>query len=79
MGQQPTSEYPFGIYADEVVVWQLGEFREPRALGNLRRIISFDPSATESGPFGRTRRSLVALARDALAKIEGGITPPRSD
>lgn len=23
---QPPSEYPIGVYADEVVVWQLGEF-----------------------------------------------------
>jgi hypothetical protein len=40
MGQQPASEYPIGIYSDEVVVWQLGEFREPRAVEGLRRIAS---------------------------------------
>ena len=69
MEQQPVSEYPIGVYSDEVVVWQLGEFREPRALEQLRRIVSFDPDATESGPFGRTRQGLVRLAREALTKI----------
>jgi hypothetical protein len=72
MQQQPDSEYPIGVYGDEVVVWQLGEFRESRAMDGLRRIVSFDPSAAESGPFGRTRKVLVHLAREAIAKIEGG-------
>ena len=70
MEQQPVSEYPIGVYSDEVVVWQLGEFRESRALEQLRRIVSFDPDATESGPFGRTRQGLVRLAREALTKIQ---------
>ena len=35
MGEEPISEYPIGIYADELVVWQLGEFREPRAVQRL--------------------------------------------
>ena len=70
--QQPSSEYPIGVYADEVVVWQLGEFREVRAIAGLRRIANFDPSAEELGPFGRTRQELVKIAREAIAKIEGG-------
>jgi hypothetical protein len=70
--QQPGSEYPIGIYTDEVVVWQLGELREPRAVEGLRRIASFESTAPESGPFGRTRHELVRLTREALAKIEGG-------
>lgn len=70
--QQPGSEYPIGVYVDEVVVWQLGEFREVRALDGLRRIAEFDPAAAEAGPFGRTREGLVGLAREAMAKIEGG-------
>ena len=70
--QQPSSEYPIGVYADEVVVWQLGEFREVRATAGLRRIANFDPSAGEIGPFGRTRQGLVRIAREAIAKIEGG-------
>ena len=70
--RQPASEYPIGKSADEVVVWQLGEFREVRAIAGLRRIANFCPSAEELGPFGRTRQELVELAREALAKIEGG-------
>lgn len=70
--EQPRSEYPIGFYSDEVVVWQLGEFKESRAAGALRRIISFDPFSTETGPFGRTRQSLVNLAQEALKKIEHG-------
>jgi len=69
--ERPDSEYPLGIYADEIVVWQLGEFREMRALEQLRRITSFLPDSAETGPFGRTRESLVRLAREALDKIEG--------
>jgi hypothetical protein len=71
-GEQPASEYPIGAYADEVVVRQLGEFREVRAIDGLRRIAGFDPSAAELGPFGRTRNALVEFAREAIAKIEGG-------
>lgn len=71
IGGQPASEYPLGAYLDEVVVWQTGEFRETRAVPDLRRLIGFDPLATETGPFGRTRGSLVHLAEQALAKIEG--------
>jgi hypothetical protein len=70
--QRPPSEYPIGAYVDEVVLWQLGEFREVRALASLRRIANFDPSAKETGPFGRTRQTLVQIARDAIAGIEGG-------
>jgi hypothetical protein len=70
--QHAPSEYPFGVYADEVVVWQLGEFREVRAIEGLRRIAGFDPSATGLGPFPRTRQVLVKLAQEAIAKIEGG-------
>ena len=74
MEEQPASEYPAGTYAyaDEVVVWQLGEFREPRAVEGLRRVASFNPAAAEPGPFRRTRRGLVKLAQEALVKIEGG-------
>lgn len=70
MEEQPGSEYPIGIYADEIVIWQLGEFREERASEQLRRIAAFAPDAEESGPFGRKREGLVSLARAALDKIE---------
>jgi hypothetical protein len=71
--EQPASEYPIGIYRDEMVVWQLGEFRETRAVEELQRIAHFDPEAHEAGPFGRTRRKLIATAKDALSKIDGAI------
>ena len=68
--EEPNSEYPLGIYSDEIVVWQLGEFREARAIEHLRRIASFDTVTTADGPFGRTRQDLVETAREALKKIE---------
>jgi hypothetical protein len=68
ISEQPVEEYPAGVYTDEMVVWQLGEFREGRARDNLRRIAAFSPAAS-SGQFGRTRESLVAAAKEALAKV----------
>ena len=68
--EQPSDEYPIGVYGDEIVVWQLGEFRDRRAVEDLRRILAFDPEA-KSAVFGRTRHWLVTLARETLAKIEG--------
>ena len=68
--EPPRSEYPIGLYTDDVVVWQLGEFKESRAAEALRRVALFDPSSAEAGPFGRTRERLVQLAREALDKIE---------
>ena len=67
--EQPNSEYPIGIYLDRVVICQLGDLRESRAIEGLKRIASFNPDATESA-FGRTRRTLVELAREALEKIQ---------
>ena len=73
--EQPTEEYPAGVYSDEMVVWQLGEFREGRAADELRRIVAFLPEAS-AGRFGRTRESLVATAKETLAKLgEGKPTP----
>jgi len=70
--EQPAREYPIGVPGDEIVVWQLGEFRESRAIDALRRIVAFDPEARSPGDLGRTRRWLVDLAREALAKIAPG-------
>ena len=71
LGEEPTPEYPIGMPADELVVWQLGEFRESRAIRQLQRIASFRPDITEAGPFSRTRQNLVQLAGEALEKIAG--------
>jgi hypothetical protein len=70
--EQPAEEYPTGgMYCDEMVVWQLGQFREGRAAGELRRIATFSPEAS-AGQFGRTRATLVAAAKEALAKLREG-------
>lgn len=66
--EQPSEEYPAGVYSDEMVVWQLGEFHEQRAIAELRRIAAFRPDAS-AGRFDRTRESLVAAANEALAKL----------
>jgi hypothetical protein len=71
ISEPPAEEYPAGVYTDEMVVWQLGEFREGRALDELRRIAAFAPD-TSAGRFGRTREGLVTAAQEALAKISGG-------
>ena len=75
--EQPKEEYPIGIYRDNLVVWQLGEFREQRAIHNLERIASFDPAASTGKPQPRrqTRHSLVQAAEEALRKIQGESLP----
>lgn len=72
MQEKPSTEYPIGMYVDEVVVWQLAQFREARAIEHLKRVASFDPASTDSGPFERTRLELVKLAHEALERIEQG-------
>ena len=61
-------EYPIGSYTEDLVVWQLGEFREERAVPDLKRIIQFD-TQTETGRFCRRHETLVANAKEALTKI----------
>lgn len=68
--EEPQPEYPFGAYIDDVVVWQLGEFRERRAIPDLQRIAAFDPETIGGSPLPRDRSKTVNLAREALAKIE---------
>ena len=79
--ERPTPEYPIGVYRDEVIVWQLGEFAEARGVPGLRRITKFDPRASTNaadGPLVRTRERLVELAQEALRKIEraSALRPP---
>ena len=72
--EQPAAEGEslVGFYIDgKLVVWQSGEFREERAVPDLRRIAGFSAQKEEL-PFGRLRANLVAAAREALAKIEEG-------
>jgi len=69
--EQPVEEYPAGTASDEMVVWQLGEFREERAVDELRRIAAFSPNAAV-GRFARTRERLLAAAEEALSKLGAG-------
>ena len=69
-------EYASGMSLNEIVIWQLGEFQEPRAVPELARITAFDAKFAEDGPSGRTCQEFVKLAREALAKIAAG--QPRS-
>ena len=71
MKEEPASEYPMGHYVDETVVYQLALFREPRSVDGLKRIARFNPNARETGPYRRTRRLLVQLAKDALEMLPG--------
>ena len=68
--ETPNNEYPIGGYLDEVVIWQLGEFRERRAISDLERIAAFDPDSKAPGAFDRTRASTVQLAKQALEQIQ---------
>jgi hypothetical protein len=64
-------EHLAGVYIEsKLVVWQLGEFREERAIADLRRIAAFSPE-TREGSFKWLRVNLVVAAREALAKLDG--------
>lgn len=69
MSQEAAEEYPIGTYTDELVVWQLGEFRESRAAADLERLTAFSSRPTY-GKARRTRSTLMAAAHEALNKIE---------
>jgi len=70
VGKRPSPEYPMGIYGEEIVIWQLGEFVERRALELLHKISKYDPDSPEVGPFKRTRKSTIEEAFAAIKKIE---------
>jgi hypothetical protein len=72
--ERPEREYPAAPYLEDVVVRQLGEWLEARALPGLERVAAFDPKPTKDH---RTRKALIAAARDAIAKIKASsATPP---
>ena len=70
---EPRAEYPIGIGSEAVVIWQLGEFREVRAVPDLERIAALEPPRAEPGPFDRSYEALIELARKALEKIHGDV------
>ena len=65
--ETPGDEYPIGTQLEETVIWQLGEFREARAVPDLKRIVAFDPDTKDR--FGGNRRKTVDTANEALLKI----------
>ena len=71
----PKPEYSSGLFLDEVVVWQLGEFQEKRALAKLvakmEEITKFNPAASVDESNKRTRENLIDVTNDAVAKILG--------
>jgi len=72
--EQMPVEYGSGVRCDESIIWQLGKFRERRAIPHLQRIEAFNPET--GGPFRfRKRVILIEKARAALAEIEGGDPP----
>ncbi len=69
MPRQPRPEYPFGVPFDEVVLWQLGQFRETRAVPALERVAEFDPGSSDE-VFGLNRYMTVRTAREVLQQIQ---------
>ena len=66
----PADDYPMGLRRWEIVIWQLGEFREARATSDLRRLTG-KPSRGLQRLFSPKALSLVQLhAFEALHKIE---------
>ena len=53
----------------EAVIWQLGEFREPRAVPNLTRLLTVTPKYEENGGMTEHVKRLPWWAERALAKI----------
>lgn len=74
MPREPRAEYPFGVPFDEVVVWQLGQFKETRAVEGLRRVLGFDPALSDE-VFGLNRFMTVRTAHEVLQQIEAVTLP----
>jgi hypothetical protein len=66
--EEPKYEYPFGFRLDEVVILQLGEFREKRAVEDLKRIAAFKAVPSPAPLFTDNRRTVEA-AKTALQQI----------
>ncbi len=64
--EQSRPEYPSETYFDDVIIWQVSEFLEKRALDDLWRIAGFDKGIQTADK--RVSRK-VALAEDAILKI----------
>lgn len=83
LSERPAAEYPSPTRLEWEVIRQLGEFKEPRAVPGLRRVLGFAPlcraerrqgSPTEvliAGEIVLDRQHTVGYALGALAKILG--------
>jgi hypothetical protein len=92
IGRKSDSQYPIGPTREEVVVWQLGEWKEHKALPDLKRVAALRPypnwflqilSALRTSAFFRRLKSssLIELAKEAVEKIQNPMTqdkPPSS-
>ncbi len=68
--EQPTSEYPIGLSLEVVIIGQVAEWGEKRALPGLERIMSFRDMPGDPGePFARDQESLRAFAKEAHTRI----------
>ncbi len=76
--EKPRPEYPSSPKFDEVVILQLGLFKEKRAAQDLRRVLTFDPLAAPAGenPSHQSRIATIARAVEALAQIVGDEASP---
>jgi hypothetical protein len=68
IGEEPKPEYRHGYYLDEVVILQLAEFRERRAVEDLERIAAFDAKPSPH-PIFRDNVRTVELAKQALERL----------
>jgi hypothetical protein len=65
---EPQPEYPIGYHLELVVIQQLVDFGEKRALSELHRISGFDPNVRDK--FGLPRTTVVSAAKRAIAHLE---------
>jgi len=63
--------YHWGMSREDVVIWQLGDFRETRAIPDLERIAHFEqkPMEKSTGLLQTNRSLVIGLATQALKKI----------
>lgn len=69
-------EYPTMPTLAEAVIWQLGEFREERAVPYLTRLLTVTPKHDENAAFTEHVKRLPWWAKRALAKIRGRDADP---
>ena len=70
INEKPTPEYPHGFYLDEIVIQQLAEFKEKRAVEDLKRITAFNARPSPH-PYFRDNIRTVNVAKQALEQIVG--------